>query len=172
MARREISDREILAQIPSARRRAAQTRAKGLRATSAKYDAASGRIVMETSSGHLFGFPTAGVPALRNASPDDLRKVELSPSGSGLHWETLDVDLAVAALIVSVLGQEDKVRELARSAGSVTSERKAAAARSNGAKGGRPSARHERGPAQHRGECSVIDRTRKATTAGARSRKK
>lgn len=139
MARHEISDKEILAQIPKARLRASQARANGLRATSARYDGKSGRVVMETSTGHLFGFPAAGVPALRNASPDDLRKVELSPSGSGLHWETLDVDLDVPALIVSVLGQEDKIRELARSAGSVTSERKAAAARVNGAKGGRPS---------------------------------
>jgi hypothetical protein len=96
---------------------------------------------METSTGHLFGFPAAGVPALRSASPDDLKKVELSPSGSGLHWETLDVDLDVPALVVSVLGQADKIRELARSAGSVTSERKAAAARVNGTKGGRPSVR-------------------------------
>ena len=138
MARRELSDKEILAQIPRARLRAAQARAKGLRATSATYDVHSGRVVMETSTGHLFGFPAAGVPALRNASPNDLKKVELTPSGSGLHWETLDVDLDVPALIVSVLGQKDKIRELARSAGSVTSDRKAAAARANGAKGGRP----------------------------------
>jgi hypothetical protein len=141
MARRELSDKEILAQIPKARLRATRARAKGLRATSARYDINSGRVVLETSTGHLFGFPTAGVPALRSASPDDLKEVELSPSGSGLHWETLDVDLDVPALIASVLGKEDKMREFARSAGSVTSERKAAAARANGAKGGRPSIR-------------------------------
>ncbi len=148
MARREFSDKEILAQIPKARLRGTQARAKGLRATSAKYDVNSGRVIMETSTGHLFGFPAAGVSALRNASPGDLKKVELTPSGSGLHWETLDVDLDVPALIVSMLGQQDKIRELARSAGSVTSDRKAAAARANGAKGGRPSVqRFEKGTA-------------------------
>lgn len=141
MARRDFSDSDILAQIPQARLRATQARAKGLRATSARYDVNSGRVVMETSTGHLFGFPAAAVPALRNASAGDLKKVELSPSGSGLHWETLDVDLDVPALIVSVLSQKDRIRELARSAGSVTSERKAAAARANGARGGRPSLR-------------------------------
>jgi hypothetical protein len=141
MARRKISDKEILAQIPNARLRAAAAHAKGLRAISARYDANSGRVLMETSTGYLFGFPATDVPALKNALPSDLRTVELSPSGSGLHWETLDIDLDVPALIVSVLEQRDKFRELARSAGSVTSERKAAAARANGAKGGRPRTR-------------------------------
>jgi hypothetical protein len=138
MARDRISDEKILAQIPRARLRAAQARANGLRASSAQYDATSGRVVMETTTGYLFGFPVADVPALRNASPEALTHVELSPSGSGLHWEQLDVDLDIPALIVSVLGRKDKIRELARSAGSVTSERKAAAARVNGTRGGRP----------------------------------
>jgi hypothetical protein len=141
MARHHISDKEILAQIPQARHRSAAARTKGLRATSARYDVASGRVVMETTTGHLFGFPAAGVASLRKASVEELKQVELSPSGSGLHWEGLDVDLDVPALIMSVLGRKDKNRELARSAGSVTTERKAAAARANGAKGGRPSVR-------------------------------
>lgn len=140
MVRRNLSDKKILAQIPKARLSAAQARVDGLRAVSAKYDPDAGRIVVETTTGHLFGFPVAGIAALQSASPDELQLVELSPSGSGLHWEQLDVDLDLPALLLATLRREDRMRELARSAGSVTSERKAAAARVNGAKGGRPSA--------------------------------
>ena len=109
-----------------------------MRAVSVTYDAASERVLIETTTRHLFGFPTAGIPALRRASAKDLQQVELSPSGSGLRWESLDVDLDVPALILAVLGRKERVRELARTAGSVTSEKKAAAAKANGAKGGRP----------------------------------
>ena len=140
MARR-LSEKDILAQIPRAKARAARSRDKGMRAVSVKYDAASERVVIETTTGHLFGFPTAGIPSLRDAAAEDLRQVELTPSGSGLRWDTLDIDLAVPALILSVLGRKERVRELARAAGSVTSEKKAAAAKVNGAKGGRPGLR-------------------------------
>ena len=141
MARRPLSENEILAQIPGAKARAARSRKRGLRAISVKYDAQSKRVVMETTTGHLFGFPVAAIPSLRDARAEDLRQVELTPSGSGLHWDNLDVDLDVPALILSVLGRQERVRELARAAGSVTSEKKAAAAKANGAKGGRPSLR-------------------------------
>jgi hypothetical protein len=142
MARGQLTEKEILAQIPRAKLRARGAQAKGLRAVSAKYDAHSRRVVMETSTGHLFGFPVTAIPALRKASPEDLRQVELSPSGSGLHWECLDVDLDVPALIIGVVGRQEGIRQLARAAGSVTSKKKAAAARANGAKGGRPTTRH------------------------------
>ncbi len=55
-------------------------------------------------------------------------------AGFGLHWEALDVDLSVPALMAESFGTKTWMRELARRAGSV----KAAAARVNGAKGGRP----------------------------------
>src|SRR3954470_2422277 len=141
MARRQLSEKEILAQIPRAKARAAQARDKGMRAVSVKDDADSERVLIETTTGHLFGFPTSGIPSLRDAATEDLQQVELSPSGSGLHWDRLDVDLDVPTLILSMLGRRERVRELARAAGSVTTEKKAAAAKLNGAKGGRPSFR-------------------------------
>jgi hypothetical protein len=59
-------------------------------------------------------------------------------SGFGLHWEKLDADLSIPALIIGTFGSKAWMQELARRGGSVTSPTKAAAARSNGAKGGRP----------------------------------
>jgi hypothetical protein len=56
-----------------------------------------------------------------------------------LHWPALDVDLFVPGLVVGIFGTRAwMTRELARVAGQTTSPAKAAAARSNGAKGGRP----------------------------------
>ena len=58
--------------------------------------------------------------------------------GYGLHWEKLDADLSIPALIVGIFGSKAWMQELARRGGASTSPAKAAAARANGAKGGRP----------------------------------
>jgi hypothetical protein len=102
------------------------------------YDRRTGRIMMELTSGYIFGFPAASIPALASATPTQLADVELGPGGSGLHWEALDVDLSVPGLLLSALGRSQKLSELARIAGQVSTPAKAAAARANGAKGGRP----------------------------------
>lgn len=138
MAKPRTPKAEILAQIPAARARGARERAAGRRAVSAAYDPQTGRIMMELASGYLFGFPAAAVPALAGATPAQLAAVELSLGGGGLHWEALDVDLSVPGLLLSSVGRAERLRELARLAGATTSEAKAAAARANGAKGGRP----------------------------------
>jgi hypothetical protein len=59
--------------------------------------------------------------------------------GFNLHWPTLDVDLYVPALVSGIFGTRDWMsKQLARVAGQAKSPAKAAAARANGAKGGRP----------------------------------
>jgi hypothetical protein len=139
MARtRRLSDDEILAQIPAAEARARKARRDGMRAVSVAYDDRQRRVTMELSNGYLFGFPVKSVPSLKTATPETLRAVRLSPSGAALHWDALNVDLEVAGLVVASMGREAQLRAFAKAAGSVTSERKAAAARANGAKGGRP----------------------------------
>ncbi|HEU4721378.1 MAG TPA: DUF2442 domain-containing protein [Gemmatimonadaceae bacterium] len=129
---------EILGQIAPARAREAGERKHGRRAVSASYDRDTGRVMVELTSGFVFGFPARSVAQLAKASPAVLATVEVSPGGSGLHWEALDVDLSVPGLLLSFVGRSEKVRELARVAGRVTSPAKAAAARANGVKGGRP----------------------------------
>lgn len=108
------------------------------RAVSARYDAASGRVEVELRNGCLFAFPAEMGQGLRGASPEELATVEVTPGGYGLRWESLDVDLAVPALMAGVFGTEAWMRELGRAGGRRTSEAKAAAARENGRKGGRP----------------------------------
>lgn len=122
-----LSDAEILAQVPAARRRESRARAAGRRAVAAHYDAAAHRIMVELSNGYLFGCPVGAVPALATATPDQLAAVELSPGGSGLHWEALDVDLSVAGLVLSSLGRLQKPRGRARAARQLTRPERSAA---------------------------------------------
>jgi hypothetical protein len=62
----------------------------------------------------------------------------ISPSGDGLHWDDLDVDVSLTGLMTRALN----LREWApRIMGQVRSEAKASAARRNGLKGGRPPGR-------------------------------
>jgi hypothetical protein len=105
------------------------------RAVSARYDRAAGRIVVEMTSGCAFAFPPRLAEGLADAGEVDLAAVEVSPSGFGLRWEALDVDLSVPGLVAGLWGAR---RHMARLAGAARSPAKAAAARANGAKGGRP----------------------------------
>lgn len=138
MARSRTPRTGILRQIPAARTREARQRKAGQRAVSAYYDCESGRVMMELTSGFVFGFPAKAIPALANASAAQLAAVELSPGGSGLHWDAIDADLSIPGLLLSSVERSEKLSELARLAGRSKSRAKAAAARANGAKGGRP----------------------------------
>ena len=108
------------------------------RALAARYDAKAGRIVVELSNGASFAFPPQLGQGLGEARPDQLAKVEIAGAGFGLHWESLDVDLSIAGLLAGRFGTKAWMSELARRAGQSRSPAKAAAARANGRKGGRP----------------------------------
>jgi len=119
---------------------AATARGKALResvphATAARYDAKSGRIVVDLTNGATFAFPSQLGEGLEGATPDQLAEVRVMSDGYGLEWDTLDTHLAVPALLNGVFGT---AKWMAIHAGRATSEAKARAARANGAKGGRP----------------------------------
>jgi len=59
------SKTEILGQIPAARGREARERKAGRRAVSAYYDRQTGRVMMELTSGFVFGFPAKSIPLRR-----------------------------------------------------------------------------------------------------------
>ena len=133
-----------MAHLTDAEFAAAEARGKALletepRATSARYDRKTGRVTVELVNGCTYMFPTHLVQDLAEASPDDLETVEVDGVGFNLHWPKLDADLYVPALVAGVFGTRDWMsKALARQAGRMTSPAKAAAARTNGAKGGRP----------------------------------
>jgi hypothetical protein len=104
-------------------------------ATRARYDRRARRIVIDLTNGSLFAFPVELGQGLAGASAEALGDIELSGGGYGLHWPQLDVDLSVPGLLAGAFGT---ARWMAAQAGRASSPAKAAAARRNGAKGGRP----------------------------------
>ena len=101
------------------------------RAAGARYDRGQGRVIIDLTNGCTFSFPPRLAQGLETATEDQLAKVEVFGAGYGLHWEALDADLSVPGL----LGTK---AHMARRAGQATSPAKAAAARANGTRGGRP----------------------------------
>ena len=105
------------------------------RAESARYDRQLDRMIMELTNGCAFAFPPRVAQGLEQATADQIANVEILGAGYGLHWEELDVDLSIPGLMAGIFGAK---AHMARHAGQATSPAKAAAARANGAKGGRP----------------------------------
>ena len=105
------------------------------RATSARYDRKTGRVIVDLTNGCTFAFPPRMAQGLEVATDDELAAVEILGAGYGLHWEALDADLSVPGLLAGLFGTK---AYMARRAGQATSPAKSAAARVNGAKGGRP----------------------------------
>jgi hypothetical protein len=130
--------------LTDAQAEAAEARGRAMletepRAVAVRYSRKTGRVTVDLANGCAYVFPTALVQELSNASPDALVDVEVDGAGFNLHWPRLDADLYVPALVAGVFGTRDWMsKAMARQAGRKTSPAKAAAARSNGAKGGRP----------------------------------
>ena len=104
MAKSQVSDAEILAQIPAAIARASRSRRTKPHAQSARYDRATRMLRVDLTNGATFLLPVSLIPALARASDVALAKVEVAPAGIGLHWEQLDVDLTVAGLARAAFG--------------------------------------------------------------------
>lgn len=100
------------------------------------------RFFLRLTNGTGVEFGADNLEELKGADAAELATVEISPSGSGLGWRCLDVDISVSGLVISLFGGTDfqrlMRRELNRQAGYVKSEARAKAARENGRKGGRP----------------------------------
>ena len=125
-------------QVAAAEARGRELLGSKPRATAARYDPRSDRVVVELTNGATFAFPPRLAQDLDGADAGQLSEVEIAGAGFGLHWPSLDADLSIPGLLAGRFGTKAWMSELARRAGSVTSFAKAAAARANGAKGGRP----------------------------------
>ncbi|HEU4557145.1 MAG TPA: DUF2442 domain-containing protein [Longimicrobium sp.] len=117
------------------------------RAVKAWYDEERNLVMFELKNGCVFGFPPRREDGLGDATPQQLAQVDPDFwKGEALHWEELDADISVPGVVFELLN----VRAwYAKWLGSATSEAKAAAARENGKKGGRPR-KHAPAPKQSR----------------------
>src|SRR5260370_34484802 len=92
--------------IELANKRAEQLRREFPHAVSARYDRASGKVVVELSSKLTLSFSPQDAQGLENARPAQLEEIELSPSGVGVHFPRLDADLYIPWLLEGVIGSE------------------------------------------------------------------
>lgn len=133
-----IIDAELQSQIDQARQAGEQLDISEPFAVNAWYEAADQLIFIEMNNGVLMGFPPELLQGLEEATDEQLSEVELTSTGYGLHWETLDVDLGVPQLISGLFGTQKWMQELGRRGGASKSKAKAASSRRNGKLGGRP----------------------------------
>jgi hypothetical protein len=123
----------------SANRRARRLQSSVPRALSARFERRSGRIVVDLSPNIALTFVPRQIQGLEQAVPSQLSKIEISPSGFGLHFPKLDADIYIPALLEGCLGSRAwMAAQLGRSGGSSRSAAKKRASRANGALGGRP----------------------------------
>jgi hypothetical protein len=127
--------KEQIAQARLAGEIAAKTEPRAIKAW---YATDSERIFIELTNGVVMGFPYHLLQGLENGTPEQLAEVEVMPTGSALHWESLDADMGVPQLVSGLFGTKALMTELGRQGGRLKSEAKARASRDNGKLGGRP----------------------------------
>ncbi len=134
-----LNDEDFMRRYAAAVESGRKSEEREQRAKSARYDASTGRVVLELKHGCFFEFPARYVQGLSEATDEQLAQVRLLGSrGYTLEWEELDVHLAVPGIISGIFGSKAWMAELGRAGGRAKTPAKAAAARANGAKGGRP----------------------------------
>lgn len=112
---------------------------------SVRYQSNTRRLVVELVTGIQLSVPVDRVQGLTDASASQLREIEVSPSGLGLHWPQLDADVYVPGLLNGALGSKKWMASLlAREDAKSTSNAKRTAARQNGRLSGRPRTAEDR----------------------------
>ena len=131
-----------LAQYGAAEHRAALARGKRTRllptaVMDAHYNPEENRLSLRLKNGVFVNFPIASISELRGHHPHELAQVTVSPGRDGLIWDCIDVAISAPGLLTDAFGSALRSK-LGKIGGQRTSTAKANAARSNGAKGGRP----------------------------------
>ena len=104
----------------------------------AQYDATRDAIDLRFRSGGSMTIPRQLVPGLDDVLALALGGISISPAGDALSWPSLDVDVYVPGLVARAFGTRLFARATGQQGGQRRSKAKAEAARTNGAKGGRP----------------------------------
>ena len=108
------------------------------RAVAVSYRAKDDAVAITLATGVELAIPRKLLQGLEHATLAQLAKVEIVGAQDGLHWESLDVDHYVPALIEGVFGNRRWMSTIGKIGGRARSEAKARAVRKNGRKGGRP----------------------------------
>jgi hypothetical protein len=104
----------------------------------ARYDRASDAVFLIFRGGGSMTIPRHVVPGLEHQPASALEAMTLSPAGDALLWPSLDADVYVPGLVERAFGNRLFAAAAGRRGGQRRTKAKMAAARRNGAKGGRP----------------------------------
>lgn len=125
------------ADVEKAIARGRKTRHLYARASSVRYE--DNCISIGFSDGSRVVLPVAGLPEFEGFSLEDFEQLEVGFGGKALCCEAQDLDVSVTGLIATSKSLMDLATSLVASRnGRKSSAAKAAAARANGKKGGRP----------------------------------
>lgn len=104
----------------------------------ARYDPDGDSIGLKFGGGGSMAIPRKIIPGLERATESQMEPIIVSPAGDALSWPSLDVDVHVPGLVERAFGTRLFAAATGRRGGRRRSKAKAAAAKANGAKGGRP----------------------------------
>ncbi len=135
-ATKQVSERFEMANQRGRRAAASEPRARW-----ARYSVAHSALRLELTNGATITVPVRLIRELRTATARQLSDLEILPSGDGLYWAALDFTISVPGLVAGLFGPGTWMAELGRRGGAKSSAVKAAAARRNGLRGGRPPSR-------------------------------
>lgn len=134
----EIEEDELDQQHLVAQRRGEAQRQTEPQAQQVTYDRAKEQLVVELKNEVILLLPRHLIQGLQDATAEQIAALQVGPRGASLHWESLGLSFSLAGLMAGIFGTQAWMQELGRRGGHATSTAKAAAARLNGKKGGRP----------------------------------
>ena len=133
----ELTQTEIDNQIDAAIARSSEQISEP-KACEVIYNRESRKIVIHFDNDCTFECPVSLLQGVSDLTDDEIGEVELTPAGWGITWSNADLDFGVNELVQGVFGTKAWMKEIAAKGGRSRSEKKQAASRINGAKGGRP----------------------------------
>ena len=133
-----MNSEELDKQLHRARRIAEAKLRDEPRALEAKLEASTRQLVLTLATGPTLRFDADDLQGLAGAPVKALARLELTPSGRGIHWPELDADLSVPHLVRGTYGTRRWMQAIGSRGGQSCSEQKQHASRINGRQGGRP----------------------------------
>ncbi len=126
-------------EFEAATRRAQRREKTQSGAVKVTWDPVSRKLMILLCSGMELSFPPSLVEGFDKGEAADFSTYEISASGFGIYFPTLDADLYLPGLLAGLLGSRRwMAAQMGAYGGRSRSEAKATASRNNGAKGGRP----------------------------------
>jgi hypothetical protein len=124
--------------LRTARERGAERSLEASAVIAATFDKDADAVRLVFRGGGSMSIPRHAVPGLKGRAASSLAGITVSPAGDAISWRDLDIDVYLPGLVERTFGTRLFAAAAGRRGGRTRSKAKSAAARSNGAMGGRP----------------------------------